>query len=107
MSAQARESLNLLNRGLSFAEIARRRGRSLQSVENLFGGMVERGHCPYRPEWVQPARYDQICRVAQKIGWERLKPIKELLPEEITYGEIRLVAAHQRYQSESRRLPAG
>ncbi len=28
-----------------------------------------------------------------------LKPIKESLPEEITYGEIRLVAAHQRVQS--------
>ena len=99
MSPQARESLNLLNQGLSFAEIARRRGRTLQSVENLFGAMVERRQCPYRPEWVQSSRYDQICLVAQKVGWDRLKPIKESLPEEITYGEIRLVAAHQRVQS--------
>ena len=99
MSPQARESLNLLNQGLSFAEIARRRGRTLQSVENLFGAMVERRQCPYRPEWVQSSRYNQICLVAQKVGWDRLKPIKESLPEEITYGEIRLVAAHQRVQS--------
>jgi len=99
MSPQARESLNLLNKGLSFAEIARRRGRTLQSVENLFGAMVERGQCPYRTEWVQSSRYNQICLVAQKVGWDRLKPIKESLPEEITYGEIRLVAAHQRVQS--------
>jgi len=44
-------------------------------------------------------RYDQIQQTGAKVGWERLKPIKELLPEEISYGEIRLVAARQRLQT--------
>ncbi len=57
MSSQAKESLQLLNKGLSFEEIAEKRGRSLQSVENLIGAMVERGQCAYRPEWVSPPRY--------------------------------------------------
>ncbi len=99
MSPQAKKSLQLLSNGLSFAEIAEKRGRTLQSVENLFGAMVERGQCAYRPEWVSPPKYELICHAGAKVGWNRLKPIKELLPEEITYGEIRLVAAYQRLQA--------
>jgi hypothetical protein len=30
---------------------------------------------------------------------ERLKPIKELLSEEVTYGEIRLVAVRQKFEA--------
>ena len=99
LSAQARESLQLLNRGLSFEEIARQRGCKLQSVENLIGAMVERGQCTYRQEWVPQTRYELIRVAGEKTGWERLKPIKELLPDGISYGEIRLVAAHQRLQT--------
>ena len=91
--------MQLLNRGLSFEEIARQRGCKLQSVENLIGAMVERGQCTYRQEWGPQTRYELIRLAGEKTCWERLKPIKELLPEEISYGEIRLVAAHQRLQT--------
>jgi ATP-dependent DNA helicase RecQ len=99
LSPQAKESLRLLGDGLSLAEIAKKRGRSLQSVENLIGAMVERCQCDYRPEWVAAPKYELICEAGARIGWKRLKPIKELLPEEVTYGEIRLVAAYQRLQA--------
>jgi len=48
---------------------------------------------------VAAPKYDLIRKTGARIGWDRFKPIKELLPEEITYGEIRLVDAHQRMQA--------
>jgi len=61
--------------------------------------LVKRGEHPFLEEWMPRHRYDQIQQTGAKVGWERLKPIKELLPEEISYGEIRLVAARQRLQT--------
>jgi len=43
--------------------------------------------------------YNEISAAGAATGWQRLKPIKELLSVEITYGEIRLVAAHRRAQT--------
>lgn len=40
-----------------------------------------------------------IREAIEKVGFEKLAPIKEQLPEEITYGEIRLVAAFYRRKS--------
>jgi uncharacterized protein YpbB len=38
----------------------------------------------------------QIEQAGEELGIERLRTIKDALPEEITYGEIRLVVAHIR-----------
>jgi hypothetical protein len=39
--------------------------------------------------------------VCKELGAERLKPLKDALPAEITYEEIRLVAAHWRSGAEA------
>jgi Helix-turn-helix domain len=36
--------------------------------------------------------------VCALLGTERLKPLKEALPEQISYDEIKLVVAHLRQQ---------
>ena len=48
-------------------------------------------------------------RLVRLLGFERMKPLKEALPPEITYEEIRLVAAHLRLEkeNESQALPSG
>jgi hypothetical protein len=46
-----------------------------------------------KPEWVTPERVDIIKKVAFEKGLEFLRPIKEALPEDYTYNEIRLVVA--------------
>ena len=43
-----------------------------------------------------PERRHQIRQACEKVGTEWLKPIKEALPEEVTYDEIRLVVAEFR-----------
>ena len=92
----AEETLRLLEEGRTFEEIAQIRNRKLSSVISLVAEMVERGEIDFQSEWLAQGRFDQIANACQRCGLERLKPIKEALPEEITYEQIRLVAAQLR-----------
>lgn len=51
-----------------------------------------------RPEsvapWVADDRYTTIAAAAQKVGTERLRPIRDELGEEFSWEEIRIVLAH-------------
>jgi ATP-dependent DNA helicase RecQ len=101
LTTPERETLTLLTSGFDLAAIAARRQVQLQTVLVNVSELVGRGAHPFQMEWLPQERYEQIQIAGAKVGWERLKPIKESLPEEITYGEIRLVAAHQRSKSPS------
>src|SRR5579859_446043 len=92
----AEETLRLLEEGRTFEEIAQIRHRKLSSVISLVAEMIERGEVDFQSEWMAPEIFDQIAGACQRSGMERLKPIKEALPEEITYEQIRLVAAQLR-----------
>jgi hypothetical protein len=67
--------------------------------------LIEEGEIEFEAKWLTGERYAQIAAAIQQFGKERLKPVKEALPEEITYGEIRLVAAHLRIQQNQRHSP--
>jgi ATP-dependent DNA helicase RecQ len=98
-SRPAEETLRLLTEGRTLEEIAQIRGSSLQSVATLVCEMIERGDAEFRPEWLAPGRYEEIAPVCRRLGTERLKPIKEILPPEITYEEIRLVVTRLRMEN--------
>ena len=93
-SHPAQETLNLLAEGRTFEEIALIRGRKLQSVVGLVADLIERGETPFRREWFTAERYSLIVGACERLGTYPIKPVKEALPEEITYPEIRLVVAH-------------
>ena len=95
-SRPANETLQLLEQGRSFEEIAQIRGRKVSSVEALVADLIESGDAEFRPEWLSAETYAQIASAIEQFGQERLKPVKEALPEEISYGQIRLVAVHLR-----------
>ena len=95
----AEETLRLLGDRRTFEEIAQIRNRKLSSVISLVAEMVERGELDFQPEWLATEVFDQIASACQRCGTERLKPIKEALPEEITYEQIRLVAAQMKRAS--------
>jgi ATP-dependent DNA helicase RecQ len=96
-ASQPREdTLQLLQEGRTFEEIAQIRGRKVSSVVDLVVKLVEDGEVSFDSKWLSAERYAQIASAMHQFGKERLKPVKEALPEEITYGEIRLVAAHLR-----------
>jgi uncharacterized protein YpbB len=47
-------------------------------------------------EWVGEANHRQIEEVVRRLGSQWLKPLREALPAEITYEQIRLVVAFVR-----------
>jgi ATP-dependent DNA helicase RecQ len=95
-SSPLQETLELLNQGRTFAEIAQLRGRKVSSVVVLVADLIEKGETSFRPDWVHPIHQQHILEAAARLGLDLLKPIKEAVPEEITYEEIRLVVADAR-----------
>ena len=98
-TAPALETLRLLAEGKSFEEIARIRGRQIATVVNAVAGLVEKGELEFRPEWIERNKLAVIEAASASLGLERLdrlKTLKDALPPEITYDEIRLVVARLR-----------
>jgi ATP-dependent DNA helicase RecQ len=95
-SSPAKETLRLLEEGRTFAEIAQLRARTLRAVVSLVADLIERGETEFQSGWMAPERYNQIAAACRQLGMDRLKPLKEALPAEIPYEEIRLVIAHLR-----------
>jgi ATP-dependent DNA helicase RecQ len=98
-TAPALETLQLLAEGKSFEDIARIRGRQIGTVVNAVAGLVEKGELEFRPEWIDRNKLAVIEAACASLGLERLerlKTLKDVLPPEITYDEIRLVVARMR-----------
>jgi len=89
----AAETLGLLARGHTLAEVAAIRGRQISSVVTLVADMVEARQVQFQRNWVGEQRATEIEAACAKVGMERLRPIKDALPAEVTFEEIRLVVA--------------
>ncbi len=96
----AEETIRLLAEGRSFAEIATIRGRQLNTVIGLVADLVERGVVDFQPGWVDLEKRVSIEVACARLGTEHLNSLKDALPPEITYHEIRLVVARLRRQKE-------
>ena len=110
-TAPALETLQLLAEGKSFEDIARIRGRQISTVVNSVAGLVEKGEVEFRAEWIDRSRQLMIEAACATLGLERLerlKTLKDVLPPEITYDEIRLVVAHLRREANANKssIPA-
>ena len=92
-SKPAEETMRLLAAGRSFEEIATERGRKVSSVVTMVISLMAKGELEFRPSWVAPEKQAQIEEATARLGCERLRPLKDALPPEITYEEIRLVLA--------------
>jgi ATP-dependent DNA helicase RecQ len=92
----AEETLRLLREGKSMAEIATIRQRQLETVANTIATLIENGEVEFDDSWVDANRRSVIEAACARLGTERLKPLKEAVPPEVTYEEIRLVVARLR-----------
>lgn len=82
-------SYNLYKKGKSIKEIADERGLSMVTVENHIADYARMGfEIDYR-DFVDADHEEAIRKVYRRLGGERLKPLKEALPENITYTEIK------------------
>jgi ATP-dependent DNA helicase RecQ len=101
-TAPAVETLQLLAQGKSFEEIAQIRGRQVATVVNAVAGLVEKGELEFHAEWIDRNRLAVIEAACECLGLaqlERLKTLKDALPPEISYDEIRLVVARLRREA--------
>ncbi len=92
-SKPAEETLGLLAQGHTLDEIAKIRGRQIGSVATIVAELVERGQLEFQQSWIGATNLEKIEAACRKLGMERLRTIKDDLPPEITFEEIRLVVA--------------
>jgi len=95
----AEETMRLLAEGRSFEEIAQIRGRQPGTVVNMVADLVEKGKLAYRVEWVGEENHRRIEEAVERLGSQWLKPLREALPADIAYEQIRLVVAFVRANS--------
>jgi ATP-dependent DNA helicase RecQ len=98
-ASPADETMRLLAEGKTFEEIAQIRGRQLSTVVNMVADLVEKGRLEYRRVWVGQESHTRIEDAINRLGSQWLKPLREALPAEISYEQIRLVVAWVRSQS--------
>lgn len=84
------ESLKLFNQGLSIEEIARMRDLAKSTIEGHLAQFISEGQVKI-DELVPMEKIDAIRETIRKHGLHPLKPIKESLGENYSYGEIRAV----------------
>src|ERR1700687_937529 len=92
----AAETMRLLAEGRTLDEIAAIRGRQRSTIVSLISDLVERGEVEFQPAWVDLEKQEKIEEVGGRLGPGKLTPIKEALPPEFTFDEIRLVVARIR-----------
>lgn len=86
-------TLGLYQEGKSIEEIAQIRGVTTGTVVyNLCKSIKEAAEINI-DSLVSKERQEMINKVIDEIGYEKLKPIKQRLPEEISYNDIHLVVA--------------
>jgi ATP-dependent DNA helicase RecQ len=100
-SNPSRETLELLQQGHTFEQIAQIRGRKVSSVITLVADLIEKGEIEFQAAWIPSEQYQQIRETCQRLGTAWMKPIKDALPPERTYDEIRLVLAQVRNEQKS------
>jgi ATP-dependent DNA helicase RecQ len=90
------ETLRLLSEGKTLEEIAQIRGRQVSTVVSAVANLLETGQLEFRSDWVSKEKQSVIEAACVQVGMDRLKPLKDILPPEITYDEIKLMVGKLR-----------
>lgn len=89
----SKETLYLYQKGYGIAEIANKRELSVSTIVEHLCEQIKLGAACDISRIVPKNKQNVILQAIKKVGYERLKPIREILPEEYSYDEIRLVVA--------------
>jgi RecQ family ATP-dependent DNA helicase len=93
------ETYRLYQNGLSIQEIAAARGIGVQTIETHLAECILEGRKVDVSHFVSAANRKLIEEAIARLGPERLKPLRESLPEDITYCMIRFIVADLQRQS--------
>ena len=87
------ETLKLFKEKNSIPEIAKNRELTIQTIENHITHLIGQGKVGIE-EVVDQAKLKEIKKELDAGAFEGLKALKESLPENISYGDIRMAMAH-------------
>ncbi|HEY4902994.1 MAG TPA: RecQ family ATP-dependent DNA helicase [Candidatus Sulfotelmatobacter sp.] len=99
LAKPADETLQLLNEGRTFEEIAVTRGVQVSTVASTVANLVTTGRIKFQEHWISKEKQSVIQAACAQVGiepFQPLKPLKDILPPEISYDDIRLVVARLR-----------
>lgn len=86
------QTRQFLQQGMSIEEIARKRGLSKSTIAGHLNRLVREGEkLDLRPLLPPKERFDSIRTALDRTGGEYLSPAKEVLGDEYSYDEIRIV----------------
>ncbi|ELR69351.1 ATP-dependent DNA helicase RecQ [Fulvivirga imtechensis AK7] len=97
-----KETLKMFREGKTIEEIADLRDLKFSTVENHLNEFVQTGELNVL-DLISKEVFDEILPVVQANDGLALKPVKEKLRDEITYGQIRTVVNHLRYEEKQRK----
>jgi ATP-dependent DNA helicase RecQ len=93
-TASKAEALRLLQQGLAIETVMERTSRARSTVIGDLCEIIENGS--YQPSlrtWMTEETEETIRRAAEQTGIDRLRPIKDIVGEAISYDEIHIVVA--------------
>jgi ATP-dependent DNA helicase RecQ len=86
-------TLEMLDQGMDLDEITLKRDLSLNTIYGHIEKLIMSGENVDIGKLVKKEKIESILNVLLELGAQSLKPIKEKLGDNFTYGEIRLVRA--------------
>jgi ATP-dependent DNA helicase RecQ len=93
LSAPAAETLRMLGRGHSLEQISVLRKVTFGTVAETVAKLIEQGEFELKPGIIADEKVRAIEKVCERLGDVRFRPIKDALPDDITFHEIRIVVA--------------
>lgn len=95
-SSPVEDTIALLGSGKTLSEIAQIRERRLGSVVEIVAQLVEKGRIDFDPAWIPAESLARIEAAAAEHGFDKIRPIKDAVPADIEWDQIRLVVARLR-----------
>ncbi|MBV9145248.1 MAG: RecQ family ATP-dependent DNA helicase [Acidobacteria bacterium] len=99
-SKAATETERLLAQGHSLEKIAEIREVTLGTVVDSISQMVEAGQIEFREDWVSREKLGHIRKAYARLGDVRLRELKDALPDNVTFHDLRLCLAFFRAQTD-------
>ena len=93
LSPTIKATFELMTQGKSIAEIAKHRALSEGTISQHLSEMIEKGVLVNLDQFISQEHQSLVRKAIQVLKKPDIKRLKEILGEEITYSELRLMLA--------------
>jgi len=97
------QTLELFEQGLSISEIAQQRQLMESTIETHMACLVEQGQVA-AASLLSAEKLEELQKEVGAMEQKPLRTIKEILPQSVTYGEIRIAQAHVKYLASAQKI---